>query len=357
MFFRLETDHTMVPVNLEGTFAGPLPTPCWLIGGGPSLARLDLSGINKSPIPKMTLNLAGVGLIKPNFWTAYDPSSRFLRSTFLDAGIMKFVQRRRGMDLIPDSNFKVCEAPNLYFFDRDGDRGFADFLTRNESRGITDWADTMIQGIEILHRLGFRKIFLAGCEMVVRPSPRQLERARSKNISYQRGMLLGEFIDSCKRAGISEEELSNPEGEVLYHFDERKGLAAAIQTDAHYFRVAQYLRLSRKSMSSAGLELISVTPRSRLNGIFPFRTARSVVEEYQKLFGDDASQSIRGRYQRNEPSPPRKTPPMRDLRPHNWREKRSEIKRPDPAAPRAEPWPEIIEEKLGWEHVLDHRKS
>ena len=176
MFYRLQTDGVQVGAALEDVYSGPVDSACWLIGGGPSLAELPHGDIADSPIPKMVVNLAGSHLLRPTFWTSYDPSARFHRSVYLDPGIVKFVHRRRSMDLVPETTYKVCECPNTYFFERDGQRGVHDFLAATHT-GIIDWADSMVQAIDILYRLGFRVIYLAGCEMRVRLSAEQLERA------------------------------------------------------------------------------------------------------------------------------------------------------------------------------------
>ena len=57
------------------------------------------------------------------------------------------------MDLVPETTFKVCECPGVVFFDRDAQRGFADFLPPMPA-GIVDWNDTFVQAIEIAYRLG-----------------------------------------------------------------------------------------------------------------------------------------------------------------------------------------------------------
>ncbi|MCA8995285.1 MAG: hypothetical protein KDA88_25150, partial [Planctomycetaceae bacterium] len=75
MFYRVFPDHARQSLPLENHFAGPQPTACWLIGGGPSLKTLPLEQIQRSPCPKFAVNLAGSGLFRPNFWTSYDPTN------------------------------------------------------------------------------------------------------------------------------------------------------------------------------------------------------------------------------------------------------------------------------------------
>src|SRR5262245_23167651 len=91
MFYRLHTDGTRTEVALADAYAGPTRTACWLIGGGPSLVELPCQAIARSPVPKFAVNLAGTRLLRPTFWTSYDPSARFHRSIYLDASVTKFV--------------------------------------------------------------------------------------------------------------------------------------------------------------------------------------------------------------------------------------------------------------------------
>lgn len=317
LFYRLHADRTRVDVPLENAFAGPLPSACWLIGGGPSLSRLPHREIGESPIPRMCVNLAGARLLRPTFWTSYDPSIRFHRSVYLDPGVMKFVHRRRAMDLVPETTFKICECPNTVFFEREIARGFADFLSPDH-RGIVDWADSMVQAIDILYRLGFRVIYLAGCEMQVRPSAAQRRRAAEAGVSFKSGQLLRDFLRDCEKAGVTADELDRLETGPHYHFDERKPIRAAANTDFHYFRVSQYLRLSRRSMSITGLQLVSITPHSRLNDYFPYVPARRALRSIANTVGDPRTEPVRGLYRQTEPRQTGPLGPMRDFRPHHW---------------------------------------
>jgi hypothetical protein len=208
VFYRLNTDGTRSGIELQDAFAGPTRTACWIVGGGPSLAQLPCAAIARSPAPKLAINLGGARLIRPTLWTSYDPSARFHRSVYLDASIWKFVHARRAMDLVPETTFKVCECPGVVFFDRDPQRGFADFLP-SHAAGIVDWNDSFVQAIEIAYRLGFRVLYLAGCDFHVRPSDAQLERARAAGIEYASRELLGEFFHRCAAKGIPRDELEH----------------------------------------------------------------------------------------------------------------------------------------------------
>lgn len=320
MFFRIETDGLRIPVAFRGHFSGPGRTACWIIGGGPSLADLDCDAIQESPAAKFSVNLCGTGLIRPNLWTAYDPTCRFHRSTYLDPAVLKLLPARRAMDLVPDSTFKVCECPNLVFFDREPQRGFHDFPPSRDPAGteaVADWQDSLIQAIELAWWLGFRDLFLVGCELQVRPEPEHLRLAASRGVVELPGEPLKSFIQRCRKTGLTDEELESAAMPRPYHFDETKTLAAVLQTDWHYFRIVQSLRLSRRAMALAGLEILSATPGSRLNAFFPYRPVEELVADLHRRVGNPRAETTRGRYARDR-APGGEVAPMRDFKPHNW---------------------------------------
>lgn len=322
MFHRIHPDGTQSSASLTNAFAGPTSTACWLIGGGPSLASLPTDAIARSPLPKMAINLAGTRLLRPTFWTSYDPSARFHRSVYLDPSILKFVHRRRSMDLLPETTFKVCEAPATFFFDRDPQRGFANFLSPTHTT-LVDWADSFVQAIDLLYHLGFRTLYLAGCELRIHPSLAQLARAQSAGVEHNPRGRLDEWLNACRKAGLTETDLDLLDPAPQYHFDEFKPIAAAANTDLHYFRITQYLRLSRRAISLAGLQLISVTPESRLNDLFPYAPIDSVLSQLKESIGDPSTEPTRGLYRQTTPRQSPHIGPMRDYRPHNWPARKS----------------------------------
>ncbi len=331
LFYRLTTDGLQISAGLNDVFAGPVPSGCWLIGGGPSLADLPHRLIAESPVPKMSVNLSGTRILRPNFWTSYDPSARFHRSVYLDPGILKFVHRRRAMDLVPETTYKVCECPNTYFFDRDGQRGFHNLLSSAHT-GIVDWADSMVQAIDILFRLGFRTVYLAGCEMRVRLSEEQYRCAAAMGVEPAAGELLRDFLNRAEAAGVNYDDLQALPAGPHYHFDEQKNVRAAVNTDAHYFRMSQYLRLSRRSIALAGLRLISVTPNSRLNDYFPYYTVDEACREIDEVVGNPWTEPVRGLYSQTDSRQPPGVGPMRDFKPRNWKSSSAAVPVPPPDA-------------------------
>jgi hypothetical protein len=278
---------------------------------------LPIGEILATPAARFAVNLAGTGLFRPHFWTSYDPTARFHRSIYLDAAVTKFVHDARAMDLVPETTFKVCDCPALFFFDRLPGRGYHDFPGTG-AQPITDWQDSLIQAIDIAFRLGFRDLYLAGTEMCVAPAEELQQVAAARGIVYEPHSLLGDFIKRCEQGGLVSDEWERLAADRQYHFDEAKPLAAAIQTDQHYFRVAQNLRLVRRSLALAGLRIFSVTPESRLNDYFPYLPAGEACDRIRAAVGDPRREQTRGRYADGRHRQPPRLGPMRDYRPHFW---------------------------------------
>ena len=173
----------------------------------------------------------------------------------------------------------------------------------------------MMQAIDILYRLGFRTIYLAGCEMRVRPSPEHLRWAEQAGCESRPLESLSDFLKRFAEHGVSRSELEQLAAGQQYHFDERKPLAAAVQTDQHYFRIAQCLRLSRSCLVDHGLDLISVTPGSRLNDYFPYRPVEGVLDDIRQTVGNPQQENTRGCYTETVPRWSTELGPIGDVPP------------------------------------------
>ena len=193
MFFRIHTDGVRTPVDLRNHFAGPMASTCWIVGGGPSLEQAPCDRIQLSPVPRFSMNLCGFGRIRPDLWTAYDPTIRFHRTTFLNAAILKLLPARRARDVVPGTTYKVGDCPNTLFFERDGQCGFHNFLCTPAERAaprVVDWQDSFIQAVSLAWWLGFRRLLLVGCDMHVRPPEEHIAAAAARGVTYESEELL-----------------------------------------------------------------------------------------------------------------------------------------------------------------------
>lgn len=301
--------------HLINSYAGIEPTPVWILGSSDTLTQEEMDLINASDIPVFGMNYSGRGKdgegwkIKPDYWTCFDPTPRFHKSIFLDPSIMKFVRDGRHLDLIPETNHKLCDAPNTYFFPSEN-RDYANFFSE-EHQTINHSLDSFIQALDIAYRLGFRTFYCVNTELKIRPSEAQIELAKSHGVEYENGMvhriepkerivggklqsyvddywsdLLMDFVREClkNQVATSEEKLyekmESLDRETQYSFNELKSFRAAVLSDNHYFERVQYLRLARKNMSLKGISLSTCSGTSRLSPWFNHVSVQSACEKH-----------------------------------------------------------------------------
>jgi len=159
-------------LTLEGLYRG---ASVFLICNGPSFAKLNHDLLKEPGVMTFGIN-NGPRTFKPNFWTCVDDPSRFIKSIWLDPKITKFIPQSHMEKKIFDNEKwenlekKVGECPNVIGYCRNEKFHAARFLTEN-SIGWGNHADygggrsVMLPAIRICHLLGFRKIFLLGCDM------------------------------------------------------------------------------------------------------------------------------------------------------------------------------------------------
>jgi len=259
MFVRLHTDRTRQPVDLQDVFASPGGAAAFLVGGSPALADAPLRNVEASRVPILAMNNA-VTLVRPNFWNAVDLAGRFVTSVYRDPTVIKFMPVSRFDNLVPGTDRKVCEMPGMLFYELDPTVGYRDFLA--PSRRIVWWNDTMIASIQILYRLGFRRLYTLGVTLAMDP-------------------------------------------ERPYAFDEHYEAKRAATCHHHYQTMGHRLRLLRSYLELGGLAITSCTPESMLNDFFPYRPIEQVLAEVAlPVAGPDQTRGLYdvGRTPREVPS-------------------------------------------------------
>jgi hypothetical protein len=256
------------------------------------------------------------------------------------------------MDIVPESSGKLCDCPNLYFMTHDV-KDYSNFC-EPDSEKINNSLDSLIQAIDIAIHLGFRKLYLVGTDMIVRPSEAQIEYALSLGVEYDRQTsmttvadveenprrkpfqsdLLSHFLEMVAKRGLMSQtdataKLESLDREVQYAFDERKTFGAAMNSDKHYWDRVQYLRLSRRSLSRHGISLVSCTPQSRLNAFFRYQAVSEVARELRSL--GTPYESTVGKYRTRKHI--NNLPYHQDIKPYRPPEKRPEKGKPKQQAP------------------------
>lgn len=168
------------PASMHNILAG---RPAFLICGGPSLNKMDLSLLNQRGIVTMGVNNSPA-LFKPNYWICGDTPRRFIEQIWKDPTITKFVPHghrnifprvRTSEGGLKNSAFRTFQMPNTYFFNRgewfdakyffeDRDFPWGTDSKTPDAYGIHGYRSTMILAIKMLWYLGAGNVYLLGCD-------------------------------------------------------------------------------------------------------------------------------------------------------------------------------------------------
>ena len=156
MFYRYNAWNCRIPVDLDGTFKGS----CFLAGGHPSLQNENLALLNQPGVQVMAMNNTASVLPRTDFWIGADRPMCYSPRILKDPRIMKFAMISRRNILAYDIDWKF--VPNTYFFGTTEQWDIHNFL--NPNRDFVWWKNTFYIAIQLLYRLGFRKVYLVGCK-------------------------------------------------------------------------------------------------------------------------------------------------------------------------------------------------
>jgi hypothetical protein len=171
-FFR----HDGSTVDLINIYRGQ---SAFLLLNGSSLNNLDLSLLDSPGVITMGVN-NGAHLFRPTLWSCVDDPYRFMPSIWLDPKITKIVpQAHFSKPLLDIDNNKlsstlVANCPNVYGFRRNEKFNHEVFLTEptinwGNHGSLGGGRSVMLSSIRVLHLLGFRTIYLGGCDFYMDP--------------------------------------------------------------------------------------------------------------------------------------------------------------------------------------------
>lgn len=257
--FFFTREKSVMPI--QGHYKG---ASAFLCLSGPSFKNvLDEYENELRQVFTMSVNNS-IKSFRTDSWLSVDDPSRFLTTCFNDPRIMKFVPMGHSEKKIWDtvnnieSNIKVGECPNMLYFTRNN--------KFNESRWMTEagfnWGNhqdfgggrtVMLVAIKILYVLGFRKIYLLGCDLKM-------------NANYK------------------------------YHFEEERTKGAINCNNGTYKRLMEeYLPKLKPYFDKYGLEIYNCNPESNLK-VFPFIDAGKAFEQALDEVGDYESENTLGMY-------------------------------------------------------------
>ena len=251
-------------VSLEGIYRG---ASAFLICNGPSFAGLNHDLLKKAGIVTFGIN-NGPKSFRPNFWTCVDDPARFLKSIWLDPKITKFVPQAHFDKKIFDNStwkmmdVKVGDCPNVIGYMRNEKFHAPRWLTENSiswgnHKDYGGGRSVMLPSIRILHLLGFRKVYLLGCDMKMTET-------------------------------------------YAYHFDENRSKGAVNCNMSTYDRLKnEYLPALKPVFEADGFQVFNCNPGSELK-VFPFVSFEKAIEEATAKLGDVENERSWGMYSKPE---------------------------------------------------------
>lgn len=263
MFFNREG----ATIPLEGMYRGGT---CFLIGGGPSLAKIDQQQMTKPGVLTFAMNNS-VKVIRPNMWTCVDDPSRFLYSIWKDPKIMKFVPmahftkelwdstNRFGVDNWKKAPELVHACPNVWGYRRNEKFAAHRFLTENTinwgcHKDFGGCRSVMLAAFRIIYLLGIRRLFLVGVDL---------------NMSADQGG---------------------------YAFAEGRSKGAINNNNATYARmIKEYFPTLKPHFDKAGFQVFNCNPDSALK-VFPHVPYEEAIKIATTDCGDTSKEKTEGMY-------------------------------------------------------------
>ena len=230
MFYRYTKAGLRVPMDLDNIFSGS----CFIAGGSPVLLEENLSILDQPGISVVAIN--NTSAIVPATVAVFGDkplcySDRILR----DPKIMKFgVISRRDYE-VAGKPWK--HQPNTFFFGTSDDFTVGDLL--KPDRDLAWWKNTFFMALQLACRLGFNKAYLIGCQFKI---------GGTRHYAYDMSLDQNQLDWNTKT----------------------------------YNRAVDNMKFLKPHFDKVGFEVISSTPDSPLNEIYPFVPMRDAVQEILK---------------------------------------------------------------------------
>ena len=231
------------PVDLIDTWRGKA---AFLMLNGPSLAKVPFEWLKAPGIVTMGVN-NGAHVSRPDLWCAVDPPVKFMNSIWDDPKITKFVPLGSLNAKTPDDT-PVAGKPNLFAFPSHVQFKSKDWL----KEPTVNWGNSaergggrsvMLASIKILYLLGFRRVYLLGCDF-------------------------------------------HMTGERPYFFDEQKEAPGVRGNNSSYALMEGYFERLKPYFDASGFEVFNATSGSALE-VFPqIRLMEALERERIDCSGD-----------------------------------------------------------------------
>jgi len=235
MFYKFLKSGTRVPMDFDNIYEGQ---SCFIAGGSPVLLKENLNLLKRPGITVMSMNNTP-SVVPTSIWIGGDKPQCYSPRILLDPKIMKFgmiSDSRRAYEI---NGVKWQDCPNTYFFGIS--KNFTVSTLLKPHRDVVWWKNTFFMALQLAYRLGFRTVYLIGCQFKI-----------ERNRQYSYDMKLTE--DQIKW------------NEKLY--------ASTIANMKHL----------KPHFNDFGFNVISCTPESPLNEIYPTMSFNEAVDKSLESF-------------------------------------------------------------------------
>lgn len=237
MFYRRDG----VVVDLVNLYEGK---SIFFINNGPSFKHIDHEKLKLPGIITYGVN-NGAHVFRPNIWSCVDDPSRFMRSIWEDPTIMKIIPQTIFEKPLWDNDQNkfskdvVGDFPNVIGFMRNEFFDADTWLTENtinwgNHKQFGGGRSVMMASLRICHILGFKNVYLLGCDFDMSPSSK-------------------------------------------YFFEEQRTEASIINNNNSYKLMTERFALLRPKFEEVGFNVYNLNPNSNLT-VFDFKDFDECIE-------------------------------------------------------------------------------
>lgn len=214
---------------------------CFLLGSGPSLKDVA-DGLSSRQVVLAAMNNAAA-VVRPHIWISADEARNYSPGILLDPAILKvnYLNLRnpnRTTSVVTGTDVEFKDLPNAFFVNGDSLVSAEEFFDRASK--YVWWKNVFMFSLQVLYRLGFRKVFTVGC---------------------------GFRISMAAK----------------YAYDSDVDEARVRYNQNAYNAQLRQMRKIVPFMKEARFEVVSTTPNSLLNDVVPFVPLEEALTEAEDL--------------------------------------------------------------------------
>lgn len=155
----------------------------FLVGGGPSLGRMDLSLLQRRGMVTMAMNNA-VSMVRTHLWVSVDDPGHFVEQVWYDPGVMKFVPLdhadkkiwvRDDKGELVKSRDRVADCPAVFYYRRNETFQPEQWLhedsfnwgvhsSQRDEMGNKGSRMVLYVAVRMMYHLGIRRLYLLGTD-------------------------------------------------------------------------------------------------------------------------------------------------------------------------------------------------